>query len=247
MLANIRQILIVCTSLDLPLFHRLLGDGSRFGLELSYVVQEHPRGIVDAFLLGEEFIGLDEVALILGDNIFYGQGLGRQLAAKRNVQGASVFAYKVAEPQQYGVVEMDAQGGALSIEEKPTYPKSNYVIPGLYFYENSVVRLAKLVQPSKRGELEITRLNQMYLENGKLSITILDRGTAWLDTGTFDSLHAASSFVKAIEDRQGYKIACLEEIAWAKKWIDRKTILSAIANKPNSPYSSYLSEIIQEE
>jgi glucose-1-phosphate thymidylyltransferase len=245
MLANIREILIICTPFDLLLFQRLLGDGSRFGLKFSYAVQDYPRGIVDGILLGNEFIGSEAVALILGDNIFYGQGLGRQLASKKGVKGASIFAYKVSEPQHYGVVELDAKGAVLSIEEKPRNPKSNYAIPGLYFYDNSVVEFARKVQPSERGELEITDLNRMYFHEGKLSITVLDRGTAWLDTGTFDALHAASSFVKAIEDRQGYKIACLEEIAFAKKWISSRDISVAIEQNLNSPYGNYLLEMIR--
>lgn len=246
MLANIREILIICTPSDLLLFQRLLGDGSRFGLKFSFAVQDYPRGIVDGILLGDKFIGSEAVALILGDNIFYGQGLGRQLASRKGVKGASIFAYKVSEPQHYGVVELDAKGTVLSIEEKPRIPKSNYAIPGLYFYDNSVVEFAKKVQPSERGELEITDLNRIYFREGKLSITVLDRGTAWLDTGTFDALHAASSFVKAIEDRQGYKIACLEEIAFAKKWISSRDISVAIEQNLNSPYGNYLRELIRQ-
>ena len=214
MLADIRDILIVSTPQDVPQFQRLLGDGSQFGITLSYAVQDAPRGLADAFIVGEEHIGDDSVALILGDNIFYGTGLGTQLRRFKNPDGAAIFAYWVAEPEAYGVVEFDRDGRALSLVEKPDVPRSQYAVPGLYFYDNSVVEMAKNLQPSARGELEITDINQAYLDQGKLQVQKLPRGTAWLDTGTVDLLMAAGDFVRTIEQRQGLKIGCPEEVAW---------------------------------
>ena len=244
MLAQIRELLIVVNGPEKSSFERALGDGSRFGISISYVVQEEPRGLVDAFLLGRDFIGAQPVSLILGDNVFYGQGLGVQLSSLRDTKGAQIFAYKVADPERYGVVEFDSNGKVISIEEKPRNPKSKFAVPGLYFYDSSVVELAKEVKPSARGELEITTLNQMYLELGKLRTTVLERGTAWLDTGTFDSLHAASSFIKAIEDRQGFKVSCLEEIAWRNKWISDSELMNLARSYGDAPYGKYLVELL---
>lgn len=244
MLAQIREFLIVVNGQDKQAFERTLGDGSEFGIDISYVVQTEPRGLVDAFLLGEKFINSQPTSLILGDNIFYGQGLGIQLSELRITDGAQMFAYKVIDPERYGVVEFGSDGRVISIEEKPQKPKSRYAIPGLYFYDSRVVDLAKQVTPSTRGELEITSLNQMYLNAGKLKTKILPRGTAWLDTGTFDSLHAASSFIKAIEDRQGFKVSCLEEIAWRNKWISDSHLIELARRYEDTPYGTYLSELL---
>jgi len=244
MLAQIRELLIVVNGPEQSAFERALGDGSQFGISISYVVQPEPRGLVDAFLLGESFIDSQPVSLILGDNVFYGQGLGVQLSSLQNTNGAQIFAYKVADPERYGVVEFDEKGLVISIEEKPINPKSKFAVPGLYFYDSSVVDLAKEVKPSSRGELEITTLNQMYLKLGKLRTTVLERGTAWLDTGTFDSLHAASSFIKAIEDRQGFKVSCLEEIAWRNKWISDSQLVALAKAYGDAPYGRYLSELL---
>jgi glucose-1-phosphate thymidylyltransferase len=243
MLAQIRELLIVVNSPERSAFERALGDGSRFGLSITYATQKEPRGLVDAFLLGEKFIDSKPVSLILGDNIFYGQGLGVQLSSLRTTNGAQIFAYKVADPERYGVVEFDTNGKVISIEEKPRNPKSKFAVPGLYFYDSSVVDLARQVKPSNRGELEITSLNKMYLELGKLTTTVLRRGTAWLDTGTFDSLHAASSFIKAIEDRQGFKVSCLEEIAWRNKWISDTDLIELAKSYGDAPYGRYLAEL----
>lgn len=245
MLAHIREILIITTRDDQLAYKRSLGDGSRYGINLTFATQESPNGIVEAFKIGREFIGTESVALILGDNIFYGQGLGKQLTNFRNKQGANVFAYRVSNPESYGVVEFDSKGKALSIEEKPSLPKSKYAIPGLYFYDNTVIELAKEVKPSKRGELEISSLNQRYLEMGTLTVTVLERGTAWLDTGTFESLYAASSFIKAIEDRQGFKVACLEEIGWRNNWISDSHLLLAAKSYKDTVYSNYLWNLIE--
>jgi glucose-1-phosphate thymidylyltransferase len=240
MLAHIQDILIITSPQDKSAFERTLGDGSNFGINLSYAVQESPNGLVEAFKIGHGFVAYDSVALVLGDNIFYGQGLGIQLSRLRVIEGAHIFAYKVSDPESYGVVEFDSRGKVISLEEKPKTPKSRYAVPGLYFYDNSVLELADSVRPSSRGELEITTLNQRYLELGKLNITVLERGTAWLDTGTFDSLHAASSFIKALEDRQGFKVACLEEIGWRNKWISDEELMSAAISYRTSPYGNYL-------
>lgn len=245
MLAQVREILVITTPNDKNAFEKTLGDGSSFGVSISYAIQPFPNGLVEAFLIGREFVGQDSVALILGDNIFYGQGLGNQLRVLKRVVGAHIFAYKVSDPERYGVVEFDSYKKVISLEEKPKEPKSRFAVPGLYFYDNSVLDFAELIRPSARGELEITSLNQIYLDRGMLNTTILERGTAWLDTGTFDSLHAASSFVKAIEDRQGFKIACLEEIGWRNGWISNAGLLSAAESYKSGPYGQYLKELLQ--
>ena len=244
MLAQIQDILIITSPHDKSAFERTLGDGSNFGINLSYAVQESPNGLVEAFNIGRRFVAHDSVALVLGDNIFYGQGLGIQLSRLKVIEGAHIFAYKVSDPQRYGVVEFDSRGKVISLEEKPERPKSRYAVPGLYFYDNSVLELADSVRPSSRGELEITTLNQLYLDLGKLNTTVLERGTAWLDTGTFDSLHAASSFIKALEDRQGFKVACLEEIGWRNKWISDEELMSAATGYRTSPYGNYLRDLL---
>lgn len=244
MLAQIQDILIITSPHDKSAFERTLGDGSKFGINLSYAVQESPNGLVEAFKIGRGFVAHNSVALVLGDNIFYGQGLGIQLSRLKVVEGAHIFAYKVSDPERYGVVEFDSRGKVISLEEKPERPKSRYAVPGIYFYDNSVLELADSVRPSSRGELEITTLNQLYLELGKLNTTVLERGTAWLDTGTFDSLHAASSFIKALEDRQGFKVACLEEIAWRNKWISDEELMSAAIGYRTSPYGNYLRDLL---
>jgi glucose-1-phosphate thymidylyltransferase len=240
MMAGISEVLIISTPHDLPHFERLLGDGSRIGCSFSYAVQEVPNGLAQAFVIGKSFIGNDKVSLILGDNIFYGSGLGRLLQGFHDPDGGVVFAYHVSDPERYGVVEFDASNKVLSIEEKPVKPKSNYAVPGLYFYDNEVVSIAENLKPSARGEYEITDVNKEYLNRGKLKVGILDRGTAWLDTGTFASLMQAGQFVQVIEERQGLKIGCIEEVAYRMGYID-KTQLHEIA-KPltKSGYGSYL-------
>ena len=243
MLADIRDILIVSTPQDVPQFQRLLGDGSQFGITLSYAVQDAPRGLADAFIVGEEHIGDDSVALILGDNIFYGTGLGTQLRRFKNPDGAAIFAYWVAEPEAYGVVEFDRDGRALSLVEKPDVPRSQYAVPGLYFYDNSVVKMAKNLQPSARGELEITDINQAYLDQGKLQVQKLPRGTAWLDTGTVDLLMAAGDFVRTIEQRQGLKIGCPEEVAWRMGFVDDQHLRERADALKKSGYGAYLASI----
>jgi glucose-1-phosphate thymidylyltransferase len=245
MLAQIREILIITRPEDKSIFEKTLGNGSQYGVSLSYATQEFPNGLVEAFTIGQDFVGLDSVALILGDNIFYGQGLGVQLSTLKDIEGAHIFAYKVSDPERYGVIEFDSNGRVISLEEKPSRPKSRFAVPGLYFYDNSVFELAESVRPSSRGELEITALNQIYLELGKLQTTVLERGTAWLDTGTFDSLHAASSFIKAIEDRQGFKIACLEEIGWRNSWISEIDLKLASDKYRSSPFGQYLRDLLQ--
>ncbi|MFH4525906.1 glucose-1-phosphate thymidylyltransferase RfbA [Vibrio diabolicus] len=248
MLAGIREILIITTPEDQEGFQRLLGDGSEFGIELQYAIQPSPDGLAQAFIIGEEFIGDDSVCLVLGDNIFYGQGFTPilQQAAMKS-RGATVFGYQVKDPERFGVVEFDANMQAISIEEKPVKPKSNYAVTGLYFYDNRVVELAKKVKPSARGELEISTLNQMYLEQGDLNVQLLGRGFAWLDTGTHESLHEASSFVQTIENVQGLKIACLEEIAWRNGWLTRDQLLSIAKPMQKNDYGRYLSELITEQ
>ncbi len=244
LLAGIRDILIITTPHDQEGFKKLLGDGSAIGCSIQYKVQPSPDGLAQAFILGEEFIGDDSVALVLGDNIFYGTGLAELLASKTQVQGGCVFAYQVADPERYGVVEFDDNLKAVSIEEKPENPKSHYAVPGLYFYDNSVVEIAKNLEPSPRGELEITDVNKIYLEQGKLEVGVMSRGTAWLDTGTFDSLHEASEFVKVLEKRQGFKISCIEEIAFKKGFINEEQLLQAAEKYGKSGYGSYLKNLM---
>lgn len=240
MLAGIREILIITTPQDQVSFKRLLGDGSKYGVKFEFAVQESPDGLAQAFIIGKAFIGKDSCALVLGDNIFYGDGLGTQLKSMIDVKGAHIFAYKVNDPERYGVVEFDQSGKVLSIEEKPISPKSSYAIPGLYFYDNEVVEIAKQVKPSARGELEITTVNQAYLERGALQTTVLKRGTAWLDTGTFESLNSASAFIQIIEERQGQKVSCLEEIAWRNSWITDAELITRSDEYKSSPFAGYL-------
>ncbi|WP_300673898.1 glucose-1-phosphate thymidylyltransferase RfbA [Soonwooa sp.] len=240
LLAGIREILIITTPHDQGAFQRLLGNGSSIGCRFEYKVQPSPDGLAQAFILGEDFIGDDSVALVLGDNIFYGTGLPQLLESKTNVKGGCVFAYQVSDPERYGVVEFDENFNALSIEEKPTEPKSNFAVPGLYFYDNSVVEYAKNLKPSPRGELEITDINKIYLEKGELEVGVMSRGTAWLDTGTFDSLHEASEFVRVLEKRQGFKISCIEEIAFRKGFINEEQLLKSAEKYGKSGYGTYL-------
>ena len=246
MLANIREILIISTERDLPVFRELLGDGSDFGVRLEYKVQEKPNGLAEAFLIGEEFVGNDNVALILGDNIFFGSGFSGLLEEAGKIkEGAVIFGYPVKDPTSYGVVEFDQNGKAISLEEKPKVPKSNFAIPGLYFYDNTVIEKAKNVKPSSRGELEITTVNEMYLNEKNLNVKILGRGIAWLDTGTHEALHEAANFVEAIQKRQGFYIACIEEIAYKKGWIDDKQVEKLAATLEKSDYGKYLKELIK--
>ena len=240
MLAGIRDILIITTPADQEQFKRLLGDGSRFGINLEYKVQPSPDGLAQAFILGADFIGNDPVALVLGDNIFYGPGLGTQLTTYEQKDGATVFAYRVADPRAYGVVEFDEDFNALSIEEKPENPKSDYAIPGLYFYDSKVVEYARQIKPSPRGELEITDLNRVYLEQGKLKVEVLPRGTAWLDTGTFDSLADATNFIRTVQSRQGLSVGCPEEIAWRHGWLSDEQLREIATPLTKSGYGSYL-------
>ena len=245
MLANIREILIISTPRDLPVFQDLLGDGSQLGLMIEYKIQENPNGLAEAFILGEEFIGDSSAALILGDNIFYGHGLSRILEdASKLTEGARIFGYPVKDPRAYGVVEFDENGVAISLEEKPINPKSEHAIPGLYFYDNSVVKKAKALNPSERGELEITDLNRVYLEEGNLTVSDLGRGMAWLDTGTHDALLEASNFVEAIQKRQGFYIACIEEIAYKKKWITADQLEELAKPLMKTEYGEYLKNIL---
>ncbi|GAB4025705.1 glucose-1-phosphate thymidylyltransferase RfbA [Spirosoma koreense] len=245
MLAGIREILIISTPHDLPHFEKLLGDGERIGCQFSYAVQPSPDGLAQAFIIGEEFIGDEKVALVLGDNIFYGSGLSKLLQANNDPDGGVVYAYQVHDPERYGVVEFDEQFNVLSIEEKPEKPKSNYAVPGLYFYDNDVVEIAKNIKPSPRGELEITDINRVYLERGKLKVGVLDRGTAWLDTGTFESLIQAGQFVHVIEERQGLKIGCIEEIAYRMKFIDADQLATIAKPLVKSGYGAYLLNILK--
>lgn len=244
MLAGIREILIITTTSDQEAFKRLLGDGSRFSVEFQYEVQERPAGLAQAFTIGQSFIGSESCALVLGDNIFHGDGLGGQLAQFREIRGAHIFAYKVSDPERYGVVEFDSKGKAVSLEEKPSKPKSQYAVPGLYFYDNDVVEIAKQVKPSSRGELEITTVNQEYLKQGALNVTVLPRGTAWLDTGTFESMQAASSFIQILEERQGMKVSCLEEVAWRNGWLSDSQLLELAEEYKSSPYAQYLKSLL---
>jgi glucose-1-phosphate thymidylyltransferase len=246
MLAGIREILIISTPHDLPLFKKLLGNGQEVGLEISYAEQPTPNGLAQAFVIGAPFIGKEKVALVLGDNIFYGAGLGTQLAHNTDPDGGIVYAYRVSDPERYGVVEFDKHNKVISIEEKPVQPKSNYAVPGLYFYDNEVIEIAANLQPSPRGEYEITDVNKEYLKRGKLQVSIMDRGTAWLDTGTFDSLMQAAQFVQVIEQRQGIKVACIEEIAWRKGFITNEQLEKIAQPLLKSGYGQYLMTVLKE-
>ena len=242
-LAGIREILIITTPEDLAAFQRLLGDGSQYGASFDYATQEKPNGLAEAFIIGEKFIAGGNVSLILGDNIFHGVGLGRQLELIDTNEGATIFAYRVADPERYGVVEFADSGKVISIEEKPTKPKSNFAVPGLYFYDSQVVEVSKSIMPSKRGELEITSVNDFYLSTGQLKTIILERGTTWLDTGTVETLHAASTYVQIIEERQGSKISCLEEIAWQNRWISDSELEALAYGYGSNPYGAYLQSL----
>ncbi len=244
MAAGLREILIITTPEDQPAFQRLLGDGAELGISFSYVAQPSPDGLAQAFILGEQFLAGDAAALVLGDNIFHGPGLGTQLARLTNVDGGHVFAYAVANPADYGVVDFDSDGRAISLEEKPTSPKSNYAVPGLYFYSADVVEVAKQIKPSARGELEITAVNDWYLQRERLSVTVLPRGTAWLDTGSFESLHDASEYVRVLERRQGTKVGCLEELAWRNGWIDDAQFALLIEPLLKSGYGDLLKNLL---
>jgi glucose-1-phosphate thymidylyltransferase len=244
MMAGIREILIITTPEDNAQFKRLLGTGEKIGCRFEYAIQEVPNGLAQAFVIGAPFIENDKVALILGDNIFYGSGLDRQLQTLKDVEGGYVFAYHVSDPERYGVVEFDSQMKAISIEEKPAKPKSNYAVPGLYFYDNEVVTIARELAPSARGEYEITDVNRKYLENGKLHVSVLDKGTAWLDTGTFDSLSDASEFVRVIEKRQGTKIGCIEEVAYRNGFIGKERLMELAAELAKSGYGEYLRKMV---
>ncbi|WP_439565203.1 glucose-1-phosphate thymidylyltransferase RfbA [Microcella sp.] len=244
MMADIREILIITTPEYRTQFQALLGDGSDLGISLSYATQPSPDGLAQAFLIGEQFIGDDSVALVLGDNIFHGSGLGSSLRQHTEITGGLIFAYQVADPTAYGVVEFDSAGRAVSIEEKPAVPKSTYAVPGLYFYDNSVIEVAKSIRPSARGELEISTVNEHYLHEGRLQVQPLDRGTAWLDTGTFESMMQASEYVRVIEDRTGFKIGCIEEIAWRAGWIDDAQLAALAAPLVKSGYGTYLQRLI---
>ena len=246
MLAGIRDVLVITTPHDAPGFHRLLGDGSQFGINISFAVQEVPNGLAQAFVIGEEFIGQDKVALILGDNLFYGPGLGSRLSRLHDVDGGSVFAYRVSNPSAYGVVEFDEEFRALSLEEKPARPKSHYAVPGLYFYDNRVVEIAKNLEPSARGEYEITDVNKQYLQDGQLAVEVLPRGTAWLDTGTFDDLSDAALFIRTIQDRQGMKIGCPEEVAWRRGFLTDEQLREVAAPLAKSGYGEYLLSLLAE-
>lgn len=244
MAAGIREILVITTPEDAEGFTRLLGDGSQWGMSLSYAQQERPEGLAQAFLIGEDFLAGDQAALILGDNLFHGPRLGRHLAELTTQSGAHVFAYQVANPREYGVVEFDSEGRVLSIEEKPDKPKSHFAVPGLYFYDENVVEVAKSITPSARGELEITAVNEVYRSQGSLTVTILERGTAWLDTGTFRSLQDAGEFVRVIEDRTGTKVGCVEEVAWVNGWISDAQLLELATDLDKSGYGAYLRRLV---
>lgn len=244
MMAGITEILVITTPEYNEQFRALLGDGSELGIRLEYAVQPSPDGLAQAFVIGEEFIGDESVALVLGDNIFHGSGLGTALQNHQNIDGALVFAYHVSNPEAYGVVEFDDNRRAISIEEKPAAPKSNYVVPGLYFYDNEVVQIAKSITPSERGELEISTVNQHYLDANRLQVQVLERGTAWLDTGTFESMMQASDYVRVIEDRQGFKIGCIEEVAWRSGWIDDAQLQTLASPLAKSGYGRYLEGLL---
>ncbi|HEY8718285.1 glucose-1-phosphate thymidylyltransferase RfbA [Pengzhenrongella sp.] len=244
-LAGIRDVLVITTPHDAEQFHRLLGDGSQFGVSITYTVQAEPNGLAQAFVLGADFVGDDAAALVLGDNIFYGPGLGTQLGRFGNIDGAAVFAYRVADPTAYGVVEFDGNGRALSLEEKPAKPKSNYAVPGLYFYDNDVIAIARDLKPSARGEYEITDVNRAYLEQGRLQVEVLPRGTAWLDTGTFDSLLDASNYVRTVEDRQGLKVGSPEEVAWRQGFLSDDDLRERAEKLVKSGYGSYLLGLLE--
>jgi len=246
MWAGIKDILIISTPHDLPLFENLLGDGKKFGCNFEYAVQEAPNGLAEAFIIGEKFVGNDKVALILGDNIFYGTGLAKLLQENNNPEGGIIYAYHVHDPERYGVAEFDKDGKVISIEEKPEKPKSNYAVPGIYFYDNSVVEIAKNIPPSHRGELEITDVNKVYLKQGKLKVSVLDKGTAWLDTGTFNSLMQASQFVQVIEERQGLKIGAIEEVAYRMSFITKEQLESLIQPLIKSGYGKHLLSILDQ-
>ena len=247
MLAGISEVLVITTPHDAPSFHRLLGDGSQLGVNISYAVQHEPNGLAQAFVLGADHVGNDSAALVLGDNIFYGPGMGAQLRRHVDPDGGAVFAYHVSNPREYGVVEFDEEFNALSIEEKPEHPKSNYAVPGLYFYDNDVVEIARNLKPSARGEYEITDVNRSYLEAGKLKVEVLPRGTAWLDTGTFDSLADATAFVRTVEARQGMKIGAPEEVAWRRGFIDDEGLRQRAEPLVKSGYGAYLLELLERE
>ncbi|MGC5076972.1 glucose-1-phosphate thymidylyltransferase RfbA [Agrococcus sp. DT81.2] len=247
MMAGVREVLVITTPEYHDQFQALLGDGSDLGMDIQYAVQPSPDGLAQAFIIGEEFIGDESVALVLGDNIFHGTGLGSSLRAHNEVDGGVIFAYQVAEPSAYGVVEFDDDFKAVSIEEKPLRPKSDYAVPGLYFYDNDVIEIAKTIEPSTRGELEISTVNERYLEAGKLQVQVLDRGVAWLDTGTFESMMQASEYVRVIEDRQGFKIGCIEEIAWRAGWIDDAQLEQLAQPLVKSGYGSYLMRLLERE
>jgi glucose-1-phosphate thymidylyltransferase len=244
MLAGINEVLIITTPEDAPQFVRLLGDGTRLGMSISYATQPRPEGLAQAFIIGDGFIGDDKCALVLGDNIFYGSGLGTSLQANTDIEGGLIYAYQVSDPTSYGVVEFDDQGRAISLEEKPAVPRSDFAVPGLYFYDNDVVEIARNIVPSARGELEITSINEEYLRRGTLRVSILERGTAWLDTGTFDSMMQAAEFVQVIEARQGTKIGCIEEIAWRRGWIDSDELAQLAVPLRKSGYGDYLMRLI---
>ena len=245
MLAGIREVLIISTPKDLPLFEQLLGDGSQIGCQFEYAIQEQPNGLAEAFIIGKEFIGSDSVALVLGDNIFYASGFSKKLQGCANPEGGIVFAYHVQDPERYGVVEFDENNTAISIEEKPKHPKSQFAVPGLYFYDNQVVGIAENIKPSPRGELEITDINNVYLKKGQLKVEVLDRGTAWLDTGTFGSLMQAGNFVQVIEDRQGLKVGCIEEIAFKMGYISKEQLSLIAQPLAKSGYGEYLMRLIK--